>query len=105
MRRSGTGAPGTAYRHTVEHSVYVRLDQRGDGIGEALLQALIERAHALGKHVMVAGIEASNAPSIRLHEKVGFVPVGALREVGTKFGTWLDLSFLQLTLDRRHAPP
>lgn len=91
------------YRHTVEHSVYVRADQRGKGIGKALMLALIERARASGKHVMVAGIEAKNAESIRLHENLGFEQVGHLKEVGTKFGAWLDLAFLQLTLDDRIA--
>ena len=92
------------YRHTVEHSVYVRADQRGKGLGEALMLALIERARGIGKHVMVAGIEAGNLGSIRLHEKLGFEQVGHLREVGAKFGTWLDLVFLQLRLDARPTP-
>lgn len=92
------------YRHTVEHSVYVHKDQRGRGIGMALLVELIERARTLGKHVMVAGIEARNEASIRLHHKLGFETVGHLREVGTKFGRWLDLAFLQLTLDGRTTP-
>ena len=87
------------YRHTVEHSVYIRSDQRGAGLGQALMEALIDRARALGKHVMVAGIEAGNRPSIRLHEKLGFRQVGLLPEVGTKFGKWLDLAFLQLVLN------
>ncbi|MBS1166415.1 MAG: GCN5-related N-acetyltransferase [Proteobacteria bacterium] len=92
------------YRHTVEHSVYVRLDARGQGIGEALMQALIVRAKAIGKHVMVAGIEAGNTTSIRLHRKLGFAEVGRLPEVGMKFGKWLDLAFLQLVLDDRATP-
>lgn len=92
------------YRHTVEHSVYVRADQRGNGIGNTLMLALIERARGIGKHVMVAGIEAKNVGSIRLHEKIGFEHVGHLKQVGTKFGAWLDLVFLQLTLDARTAP-
>lgn len=92
------------YRHTVEHSVYVRADARGGGIGKALMEALIQRAKAIGKHVMVAGIEASNTGSIRLHEKLGFERVGLLTEVGTKFGTWLDLAFLQVKLDQRTLP-
>ena len=92
------------YRHTVEHSVYVRADRRGNGVGEALMTALIDRARAIGKHVMVAGVEANNAESIRLHEKLGFAHVGRLNQVGAKFGQWLDLSFLQLTLDARSAP-
>ncbi|TCW78025.1 GNAT family N-acetyltransferase [Burkholderia sp. SRS-46] len=92
------------YRHTVEHSVYVRNDQRGNGIGLALMQALIGRARAIGKHVMVAGIEANNAGSIRLHDKLGFEHVGHLKEVGMKFGVWLDLAFMQLRLDTRPTP-
>jgi phosphinothricin acetyltransferase len=92
------------YRHTVEHSVYVRRDRRGAGVGRALMAALIERARALGKHVMVAAIEAENAASIRLHQALGFAPVGHLPQVGTKFGRWLDLAFLQLTLDARTDP-
>ncbi|MEF9602891.1 GNAT family N-acetyltransferase [Paracoccus sp. PXZ] len=92
------------YRHTVEHSVYVRGDQRGAGIGRALMLDLIERARNLGKHVMVAGIEAGNAASIRLHEELGFEQVGHLKQVGAKFGQWLDLAFLQLMLDERAVP-
>jgi len=92
------------YRHTVEHSVYVRSDKRGKGIGEALMQKLIVRAQSIGKHVMVAGIDASNGGSIKLHEKLGFEHVGHLKEVGVKFGTWLDLAFMQLKLDARQSP-
>lgn len=93
------------YRHTVEHSIYVRADQRGNGIGKQLLIVLIERARAIGKHVMVAGIEAGNLASIRLHERLGFEHAGSLKEVGVKFDTWLDLTFLQLKLDSRAADP
>jgi len=92
------------YRNTVEHSVYVHRDCRRAGIGKALLLALIGEAEHLGKHVMVAGIEAGNEASIRLHQRLGFVPAGHLREVGTKFGRWLDLVFLQLTLPRDAEP-
>lgn len=92
------------YRHTVEHSVYVLSNQRGGGIGRALMIQLIERAKDLGKHVMVAGIEAGNTASIRLHEKLGFENVGLLSEVGTKFGNWLDLAFMQIKLDDRDTP-
>lgn len=92
------------YRHTVEHSVYVRGDRRGGGIGRALLLAVIERARAIGKHVMVAAIEAGNTPSIALHEKLGFRRTGLMPQVGMKFGRWLDLAFLQLILDDRPTP-
>lgn len=92
------------YRHTAEHSVYVRTDRRGLGIGEALLRALMQHAQHLGKHVLVAGIEANNQASIRLHRKLGFEHAGHLKQVGAKFGRWLDLVFLQKTLDTRSAP-
>lgn len=93
------------YRHTVEHSVYVRADQRGRGIGRTLMGALVDRARTEGLHVMVAGIESGNAASIRLHESLGFTHVGHLPQVGAKFGRWLDLDFLQLVLDQRETPP
>nr|WP_276509076.1 GNAT family N-acetyltransferase [Roseomonas mucosa] len=67
--------------HTVEHSAYVRVDQRGQGIGESLMHALIGRAREIGKHVMVAGIEAGNGGSIRLRGKLGFQQAGNLEVV------------------------
>lgn len=88
------------FRHTVEHSVYVRLDCHGKGLGRALLTALIERARQAGKHVMVAGIEAGNEASIHLHKGCGFVQTALMPQVGTKFGRWLDLAFLQLMLEK-----
>jgi L-amino acid N-acyltransferase len=86
-------SPG--YRFTVEHSVHVRCDCRGGGIGTKLLAALFPRAAALGKHMMIAAVDAANAPSIRFHERLGFHQAGLLREVGHKFDRWLDLVFLQ----------
>lgn len=86
------------YRHTVEHSVYVDKDCRGAGIGKLLMQALIEHARANGKHVMIAAIEAENTASIALHERLGFRLVGIHREVGQKFGRWLDLAMMELKL-------
>jgi phosphinothricin acetyltransferase len=83
------------YRHTVEHSVHVRADARGRGIGSALLPPLLERAADLGKHVVVAGIDADNAGSIRMHERLGFERTGHLRQVGRKFDRWLDLVLMQ----------
>jgi len=90
------------YRFTVEHSVHVRADRRGQGIGKRLVEALFPRAAALGKHVMVAGVDAANAASIRFHERLGFEQVGHLREVGYKFDRWLDLVFLQRWIQAPH---
>lgn len=92
------------YRHTVEHSVYVHRDARGRGTGHALLAALTGRARALGKHVMVAAIDADNLASLRLHRRLGFTETGRMPQVGCKFGRWLDLAWLQLQLDPRAAP-
>lgn len=83
------------YRFTVEHSVHVRADARGRGIGPALVSALMPRAAALGKHVMVGGIDADNAVSIRMHARLGFEKVAHMKQVGWKFGRWLDLVFMQ----------
>ncbi|MCP1196749.1 GNAT family N-acetyltransferase [Acetobacter senegalensis] len=92
------------YRHTVEHSVYVDPDHQRKGVGRLLLEALIDRAKADGLHVMVAGIEAGNEGSIALHKTLGFEETGVMKEVGAKFGRWLDLAFLCLKLDDRPIP-
>ncbi|MCS5449508.1 GNAT family N-acetyltransferase [Enterobacter huaxiensis] len=92
------------FRHTVEHSVYVHPQHQGKGIGRSLMEALIVEARKIGKHVMVAGIEAQNQTSIHLHETLGFVTTGQMPQVGTKFGRWLDLTFMQLQLDERSDP-
>lgn len=101
----GDWRPFDGFRHTVEHSVYVRSDQRGNGLGPLLMSALIERARAGGKHVMVAAIESGNAASIRLHERAGFAITGQMPQVGTKFGRWLGLTFMQLVLNPGAPPP
>jgi len=87
------------YRFTVENSIYVAGDARGKGAGSALLAALVDAARAQGKHMMVAGIEAGNDVSLRLHAKQGFVETARMPELGFKFGRYLDLVFLQKTLD------
>jgi L-amino acid N-acyltransferase YncA len=92
------------YRHTVEHSVHVRKDRRGQGVGTELITALLPLATAMGKHVMIAGVDAANTGSIRLHERLGFERVGYLPQVGHKFGRWLDLVFLQRRLNDDLAP-
>ena len=86
------------YRYTVEHSVHVRGDVRARGVGRQLLEALVSRARAQGKHVMIGGIDAANSASIRFHARLGFEQVAHFREVGHKFGRWLDLVFMQRLL-------
>ncbi|AZE87322.1 GNAT family N-acetyltransferase [Pseudomonas orientalis] len=101
----GDWRPFEGFRYSVEHSVYVRNDQRGQGLGPRLMLALIERARRCGKHVMVAAIESGNLASIRLHERLGFTTTGQMPQVGIKFGRWLDLTFMQLTLNPGCEPP
>lgn len=86
----------TAYKYSVENSVYVKNDYRGKGVGKLLLPPLIETARKLKMHTIIAGIEAANEPSIRLHKSFGFEEVAHFKEVGWKFERWLDLKFLQL---------
>lgn len=100
----GPWRPHDGFRHTVEHSVYVRSDQQGRGIGSELLAALIGRARELGLHVMVGAIATQNTGSIALHERFGFSNAGTVRQVGAKFGEWLDLTFMQLVLDEQPTP-
>ena len=101
----GDWRPFDGFCHTVEHSVYIRADQRGKGLGPLLLAALIERAKACDKHVMVAAIESGNAASIRLHQRLGFAITGQMPQVGRKFGRWLDLTFMQLILTPERSAP
>jgi L-amino acid N-acyltransferase YncA len=92
------------YRYSVEHSVYIHADHRGRGLGHAIVEALVSVASALGKHVLIAGIDAGNTASIGLHQRAGFVEVARMPEVGRKFGRWLDLVFMQRILDAAGAP-
>ena len=87
-----------AYRGTVENSIYVRRDSHGEGIGRVLLTELIERARLHGYHSVIARIAGDNAGSIALHERLGYEVVGIEREVGRKFGRWLDVTEMQLLL-------
>ena len=93
-----------AYKYTVEHSVYVKRDHRGRGVGRAILQDLIEIARAKDMHVLVGGIDASNKSSITFHERLGFRHAGTIQQAGFKFGRWLDLAFYQLVLNTPKNP-
>jgi phosphinothricin acetyltransferase len=87
-----------AYATTVEDSVYVHRDHRGQGLGQALLEDLVARGRDHGFHSMMARIVGGHDTSIALHERCGFEIVGVEREVGRKFNRWLDVVELQLLL-------
>jgi len=86
------------YRYTVEGTVHVRSSSRGRGVGKALLDELVRRARGMGMHIMIAGVDAGNAASLKFLEGFGFEQVALLPEVGFKFGRFLDLVFLQFRL-------
>lgn len=100
----GTFRAWPAYKYTVEHSVYVHPDHRGQGLGLKVMQALIEAARLRDVHALVGAIDAGNAASRALHERLGFSHVGTLPQVGFKFGRWLDLVFYQLLLETPRQP-
>jgi L-amino acid N-acyltransferase len=93
-----------AYKYTVEHSIYIDTRFRGRGHGRVLLEAIVGAAIKQDYHVMVGGIDASNAVSIRLHERMGFTHCGTVQQAGFKFGRWLDLAFYQRILATPAAP-
>lgn len=86
------------YRFTVEGTIHIRASLRGQGVGTELLGALVTHAGKAGKHIMIAGVDAENAASLRFLERFGFERVAHLREVGYKFNRFLDLVFLQYWL-------
>jgi L-amino acid N-acyltransferase len=88
----------SAYRFTVEDSIYIRHEYLHRGIGSTILKDLIDRARTIGHHVIIAGMDAEQSASLALHEKFGFAPAGHLRQVGFKFGRWLDVYYKQLFL-------
>ena len=90
--------PRAAYRTSVESSVYVDESVRGRGVGRRLMQELVRVAEARGFHTMMARIAGGHEASTGLHEAVGFTTVGTEREVGRKFGGWLDVVVMQRML-------
>jgi L-amino acid N-acyltransferase len=101
--RDATKWPG--YRFTVEHTVYVAPSLARQGIGRALVEALMARATAQGKHVMIGAVDAENVESICFHERLGFTEVARVPEVGFKFGRWLHLVLMHRTLLSSHRAP
>lgn len=88
----------SAYKYSVEHSIYVARPFRGQGVGRRLLREIIASAEDRGYHTLIGGIDSENAISKELHLKFGFHHVGTISEAGFKFGRWLNLEFYQLVL-------
>jgi phosphinothricin acetyltransferase len=89
----------SAYGRTVENSVYVHHQHHRRGIGSLLLQELIARARKLGHHAIIAGIDAEQVASVALHARFRFEKVGQFKQVGFKFGRWLDVMYMELILN------
>lgn len=87
-----------AYANSVENSVYIDERFHRQGIGNALLAELLNRARQLGYHTVIAGITVGNDGSVKLHQAFGFELCGRFRQVGFKFGEWQDVEFYQLML-------
>ena len=100
----GTFRNWQAYKYSVENSVYVASDKRGRGTGKLLIPPLIDAAKKMDMHTIIAGIDATNEVSLRLHKNFGFEEVAHFKQVGYKFGRWLDLKFLQLMLETPANP-
>jgi phosphinothricin acetyltransferase len=100
----GTFRAWPAYKYSVEHSVYVHRDERGRGVGGALMRALFTAAERQELHTLIAGIDADNRASIAFHERLGFNHAGTVKQAGFKFGRWLDLAFYQRLLPTPRHP-
>ena len=91
--------PKVGYKFSMEHSIYIHPKHQNKGIGKELLKELIHLATLNNVHVLIGGIDANNQGSIAFHEKLGFEVVGRMNEVGFKFDKWLDLIWMQKTLN------
>ncbi len=100
----GTFRAFPANKYSVEHSVYVEKNHRGQGVSTALMHALIARARESQLHTLIGGIDATNSVSISLHKKLGFTHAGTIQHAAFKFGRWLDLAFYQLILETPNHP-
>lgn len=90
------GGPG--YARTMEHTIYLTDAARGHGAGRALMKTLETHAQLAGVHSLFAGVGGENEPGLLFHRAIGYEPVARLREVGFKFGRWMDLTLLQKIL-------
>ena len=93
-----------AYKYSIEHSVYVTAAHRGRGVGKRLLARIIDEAKHQDYHVLIGCIDSQNTVSIGMHKSMGFQHAGTIRQVGFKFGGWLDLELHQLILTTPRSP-
>lgn len=100
----GTFRLRPAYKYSMEHSIYVHPNYRQQGIAKMLMKQIIETAIEADLHTLIGGIDAENTISIHFHNDFGFKEVGNLKQVGYKFGKWLDLVFMQLILPTPQSP-
>lgn len=101
----GRWRPRAAYRWTIETTVYVDRSRQGRGLGRALYRALLGCLRIQGYRTATAGITLPNPASVRLHERVGFVPVGVFHAAGHKLGRWHDVGWYELALGERVERP
>jgi L-amino acid N-acyltransferase YncA len=97
---AGAWRERSAYRFTVETSVYLAAAHTGKGLGTRLYQALFTELRKTPAHAVIGGIALPNAASIALHEKLGMRKVAQFNEVGFKFGRWIDVAYWQLELGK-----
>lgn len=92
--------PRSAYKHTIESTVYLKNEATKNGIGSLLYKELISQLTNLGFHAVIGGISLPNEASIALHEKFGFKKVAQLKEVGYKFKKWVDVGYWELLINK-----
>ena len=90
--------PRSAYKHTVETSVYLAPEEKGRGIGRQLYSALIGELKKTDIHALIGGIALPNEASIKLHESIGYKKIGQFIEVGYKFNTWVDVGYWEMVV-------
>lgn len=103
--KAGVWRERAAYQWTPEVGIYIEERTRGRGVGKTLYRALLDEMKARGFRSAVAGITLPNEPSIRLHERVGFIKCGHVRDAGFKLGAWHDVGFWQAVLDEGPGAP
>jgi len=94
----GTFRAWPAYKYSVEHSVYVKKENRGQGLGKRLLGEIVEAAQKQEYHTIIGVIDSANETSIQLHQSAGFTLCANIKQAGYKFGRWLDVVYYQLIL-------